>query len=163
MVRPPLGPAEREVLLGHERAHLTGRHHLLSLTADLAAAVHPALRSLRPALDFHLERWADESAAAAVGNRRLTATVIARAALAASAAGKLPENRGPLLAVGTGPVPQRVEALLRPVPVRPRSHRTRAAVAGLVATVSVSALLCLALAYGLHEYVELTARALLAG
>ncbi|MGW0860724.1 M48 family metalloprotease, partial [Streptomyces sp. NPDC002690] len=60
-----LGPEEREVLLGHERAHLAGRHHLLSFAAHLAAAVHPALRSLGPALDFHLERWADESAAAA--------------------------------------------------------------------------------------------------
>ncbi len=158
-----LGPAEREVLLGHERAHLTCRHHPLSLIADLAAAVHPALRSLRPALDFHLERRADESAASSVGNRRLTATAIARAALAASTAEKQPENRGPLLAVGTGPVPQRVEALLRPVPVRPQSHRTRAAVACLVTTVSVSALLGLALAYWLHEYIELNARALFAG
>ncbi|MFJ7269155.1 hypothetical protein ACIQV3_21360 [Streptomyces sp. NPDC099050] len=76
---------------------------------------------------------------------------------------KQPENHGPLLAVGTGLVPQRVEALLRPVPVRPQSHRTRAAVAGLVAAVSVSALLGLTLAYWLHEYVEVTARALLAG
>ncbi|MFB6578463.1 M56 family metallopeptidase [Streptomyces sp. NPDC056402] len=75
-----LGPAEREVLLGHERAHLTGRHHLWSVTAYLAAAVHPALRPLRPALDFHLERWADESAASAVGDRRLAATAIARGA-----------------------------------------------------------------------------------
>ncbi|MGW5398899.1 M48 family metalloprotease [Streptomyces sp. NPDC003952] len=164
-----LGRPERDVLLGHERAHLEGRHHLLSLTADLAAAVHPALRSLRPALDFHLERWADESAAASVGNRRLAATAIARAALAASTAsttstaGKQSRNGGPLLAVGTGPVPQRVEALLRPAPVRPRGHRTRAAVAALTAAVSASALSGLALAYGLHEYVELTARALLAG
>ncbi|MCX4775985.1 M48 family metalloprotease [Streptomyces sp. NBC_01264] len=157
-----LGRAEREVLLGHERAHLRGRHHLLSLAVDLAAAVHPALRSLRPALDFHLERWADESAASAVGDRRLTATAIARAALAASTAEKRPENRGPLLTVGTGPVPQRVEALLRPVPLRPRSHRTRAALAGLVTAVSVSAPSGLVLAYWLHEYVELTARALLA-
>ncbi|MFD5144041.1 M56 family metallopeptidase [Streptomyces sp. NPDC058401] len=158
-----LGPAERAVLLGHERAHLRGRHHLLSLTADIAAAVHPALRSLRPALDFHLERWADESAATAVGNRRLAATAIARAALAASTAERQPETRGPLLAVGTGPVPQRVEALLRPVPVRPRSHRTRAAVVALAAAVSAAALSGLALAYGLHEYVELAARALHAG
>ncbi|QTI43120.1 hypothetical protein JYK04_00882 [Streptomyces nojiriensis] len=116
-----LGPAEREVLFGHERAHLAGRHHLLSVTAHLAGAVHPALRSLRPTLEFHLERWADEAAASAVGNRRLAATAIARAALAA-ASGKRPDkDHGPLMSVGTGPVPQRVEALLQPVPGRPRA------------------------------------------
>ncbi|WP_327387066.1 MULTISPECIES: M56 family metallopeptidase [unclassified Streptomyces] len=157
-----LGPAEREVLLGHERAHLTGRHHLWSVTAYLAAAVHPALRPLRPALDFHLERWADESAASAVGDRRLAATAIARAALAATSAEKAGKGRGPLLSVSTGPVPQRVEALLQPVPVRPRARRAQAAVAGLVTAVTVSALLGLVLAYGLHEYVEFAARDLLA-
>ncbi|MFE2547591.1 M56 family metallopeptidase [Streptomyces sp. NPDC059355] len=156
-----LGPAEREVLFGHERAHLAGRHHLLSVTAHLAGAVHPALRSLRPALEFHLERWADEAAASAVGNRRLAATAIARAALAA-ASGKQPhKDHGPLLSVGTGPVPQRVEALLRPVPGRPQARATQMAAAGLAAAVSGSAVLGLVLAYGLHEYVELTARALL--
>ncbi|MFJ9338705.1 M56 family metallopeptidase [Streptomyces sp. NPDC101733] len=155
-----LGPAEREVLFGHERAHLADRHHLLSATAHLAAAVHPALRSLRPALDFHLERWADEEAASAVGDRRLAATAIARAALAAaSSASSSPagRGRGPLLSVGSGPVPRRVEALLRPAPVRPRARRTRAAAVGLLSTVAVSALLSVALAYGLHEYVELAA------
>ncbi|MFF3674411.1 M48 family metalloprotease [Streptomyces sp. NPDC002120] len=155
-----LGPAEREVLLGHERAHLAGRHHLLSAAAHLAAAVHPALRTLRPALDFHLERWADESAAAAVGDRRLAGTAIARAALAAASAEKAGGAHGPLLAIGAGPVPQRVEALLRPVPVRPQARRTRAAAAGLVAAVAVSALLGLVLPYGLHEYVELAAEGL---
>ncbi|WP_030159871.1 M56 family metallopeptidase [Streptomyces sp. NRRL S-244] len=157
-----LAPAEREVLLGHERAHLTGRHNLWSVVAHLAAAVHPALRPLRPALDFHLERWADESAASSVGDRRLAATAIARAALAAASAEKAGGGRGPLLSVSTGPVPQRVEALLGPVPVRPQARRTRAAAAGLVTAVAVSALLGLVLAYGLHEYVEFAARALLA-
>ncbi|MER5867060.1 M48 family metalloprotease [Kitasatospora sp. NPDC002040] len=154
-----LGPAEREVLLAHERAHLTGRHHLFSLAVQLAAAIHPALRTLRPALDFHLERWADEAAAAAVGDRRLAATAIARAALAGAAARPA---RGPLLAVGTGPVPRRVGALLRPVPVRPRARRARAAATGWAAGVSVPALLAPALAYGLHEYVESAAAAVLA-
>lgn len=157
-----LGPAEREVLLGHERAHLTGRHHLWSVTAHLAAAVHPALRPLRPALDFHLERWADESAASSVGDRRLAATAIARAALAAASAERAGTGRGPLLSVSTGPVPQRVEALLRPAPARPRTRGTRAAAVGLVTAVTVCALLGLGLAYGLHEYVEFAARGLLA-
>ncbi|MEV7831715.1 M48 family metalloprotease [Streptomyces subrutilus] len=154
-----LGPAERDVLFGHERAHLADRHHLLAATAHLAAAVHPALRSLRPVLDFHLERWADERAASSVGDRRLAAGAIARAALAAATTERPGRGRGPLLSVGAGPVPRRVEALLRPAPVGPRTRGARAAAAGLVAAVAVSALLAPGLAYGLHEYVELAASA----
>ncbi|MGV9263792.1 M56 family metallopeptidase [Kitasatospora sp. NPDC003701] len=157
MVRA-LGPAERQVLLAHERAHLAGRHHLLSAVTDLAAAVHPALRGLREALGFHLERWADEAAAGAVGDRRLAATAIARAALAGSAVGRAGGSRNPLLSVGAGPVPQRVEALLGSVPRRPRGRALRAGVVCLAAVTAV-ALLSLGLAYGLHEYVEYAAEA----
>lgn len=157
MVRA-LGPAEREVLLAHERAHLAGRHHLLSAVADLAAAVHPALRGLREALGFHLERWADEAAAGSVGDRRLAATAIARAALAGSAAVRAGGSRNPLLSVGAGPVPQRVKALLGSVPVRPHGRALRVGVVCLVAVTAVS-LLSLGLAYGLHEYVEYAAEA----
>ncbi|MGW4651181.1 M56 family metallopeptidase [Kitasatospora sp. NPDC004289] len=149
-----LGEQEREVLVAHERAHLAGRHHLLSVTVYLAAAVHPALRSLRPALDFHLERWADESAAREVGDRRLAAAAIARAALAGSAA---KSRGGPLLAVNTGPVPQRVEALLGPVPVLPKAASARASAVGLVLWVLTCAVAAVAIAYVLHEYVELAA------
>ncbi|MFC9324204.1 M56 family metallopeptidase [Kitasatospora sp. NPDC057015] len=155
-----LGPAEREVLLAHERAHLAGHHHVLSVTAYLAAAVHPALRSLLPVLDFQLERWADEAAAATVGDRRLAATAIARAALAGSPGPRERGNRNPLLSVSTGPVPLRVEALLGPLPVRPGARPARAAVAGLVTAVVASALLAAGLAYGLHEYVEFAAGAI---
>ncbi|MEU1424736.1 M56 family metallopeptidase [Kitasatospora sp. NPDC005751] len=157
MVRE-LGPAEREVLLAHERAHLAGRHHVLSVVTDLAAAVHPALRGLREALGFHLERWADEAAAGSVGDRRLAATAIARAALAGSAATRAGGSRNPLLSVGAGPVPRRVEALLGSVPVLPRGRAMRVGVAWLVAVVAVSVLVPV-LAYGLHEYVEYAARA----
>ncbi|MGW2401175.1 M56 family metallopeptidase [Kitasatospora sp. NPDC001664] len=149
-----LGEEEREVLVAHERAHLAERHHLLSVTVYLAAAVHPALRSLRPVLDFHLERWADEAAAREVGDRRLAAAAIARAALAGSAA---KSRRGPLLAVSSGPVPQRVEALLGPVPVRPEAASARASALGLVLAVVTCAVAAVAVAYGLHEYVELAA------
>lgn len=155
-----LGQAEREVLLGHERAHLTGRHHLLSTAAYLAAAVHPALRSLGDALDFHLERWADETAASSVGNRRLAATAIARAALAAaSAEKKRDKGPGPLLSVSTGPIPQRVQALLQPVPLRPQARGVQMTVLLLMTAVALSAALGLCLAYGLHEYVEFAAEA----
>lgn len=147
-----LRPSERAVLLAHERAHLSGRHHLLSGIADLAAAVHPALGRLGSALEFQLERWADEAAARVVDDRRTTATAIARAALAGSAA---PGRHGErFLSVSTGPVPRRVEALLGPEPAGPKGRGPRAVAAALVTVVLVSALLAMGLAYGLHEHVE---------
>ncbi|MFJ1708381.1 M56 family metallopeptidase [Kitasatospora sp. NPDC088346] len=146
-----LDRGERDVLLAHERAHLAGRHHLLARTAQLAAATHPALRGLRPALSFHLERWADEDAAATVGSRRLAATAVARAALAAAGPGRPPSL---LLAVDTGPVPRRVDALLGPVPRAPRRRTGWLLAGGLLAVVVLSLTLSLGSAYGLHEYVE---------
>ncbi|MET7987479.1 MULTISPECIES: M56 family metallopeptidase [unclassified Streptomyces] len=151
-----LKPGEREVLLAHERAHLSGRHHLLVAAVDLSATVHPALRSLRELLGFHVERWADEAAAAAVGSRKATAAAIARAALA----GSRNRNTGggyPLLSVTSGPVPQRVEALLVPEPVAPGAGVRRVGAVGMAAAVAFSALASVASAYGLHEYVEYAA------
>lgn len=158
MVRT-LKEGEREVLLAHERAHLAGRHHLLSAVVDLAAVVHPAMRGVRDALAFHLERWADEVAAAAVGDRRAAAAAIARAALARSAHGRV--ARHPLLSATSGPVPRRVQALLLPEPAAPRGGARRAGAVALAGTVVVAALAALALAYGLHEYVEYAARQLI--
>ncbi|MEU9314734.1 M48 family metalloprotease [Streptomyces sp. NPDC048295] len=154
-----LKASEREVLLAHERAHLAGRHHLLSALADLAAVIHPALGSLREAMVFHLERWADEDAAAVVGDRRLAAAAIARAALAGAPRGRV--SGYPLLSATSGPVPLRVEALLLPGPVAPRGGARLAGVVALAGTVAVAAVAVLALAYGLHEYVEYAARQLL--
>ncbi|NKI41914.1 M56 family metallopeptidase [Streptomyces physcomitrii] len=148
---------EREVLLAHERAHLSGRHHVLSAVADLATVVHPALRSLRASLAFHLERWADETAAAVVGSRRATAAALARAALAGSGHGGSRGGAYPLLSATSGPLPQRVEALLGPEPATPRGSVRRAGAAALASTVAALAFGSLALAYGLHEYVEYAA------
>ncbi|MEV5599748.1 M56 family metallopeptidase [Streptomyces sp. NPDC052496] len=158
MVRS-LKARERAVLLAHERAHLAGRHHLLSAVVDLASVVHPALRGLRDALAFHLERWADEEAAAVTGDRRLAAAAIARAALAGPSHGRT--GGYPLLSATSGPVPQRVEALLGPEPGSPRGSARRAGAAALAVTVIAAAMAALALAYGLHEYVEHAARQLL--
>ncbi|MFD0149781.1 M56 family metallopeptidase [Streptomyces sp. NPDC055721] len=158
MVRS-LKAGEREVLLAHERAHLAGRHHLLSATVDLTAVVHPALRSLREALAFPLERWADEEAAAVTGDRRVAAAAIARAALAGSSHGRV--GGYPLLSATSGPVPRRVEALLLPEPAAPRGGARRAGVAALAGTVVVAAFAALGPAYGLHEYVEFAARRLI--
>ncbi|MGW4672281.1 M56 family metallopeptidase [Streptomyces sp. NPDC004324] len=81
-----LEPAERRVLLAHERAHLTHRHAALSTAVTLAAAANPVLGPVRTTVAFLVERWADEEAARSVGDRRTTARALARAALVAQRA-----------------------------------------------------------------------------
>jgi Zn-dependent protease with chaperone function len=73
---------ERAVLLAHEAAHLTHRHHAYLLTAELAAAANPLVRPSLGAVRRAVERWADEAAAAEVGDRDLAARALARAGLA---------------------------------------------------------------------------------
>ncbi|WP_086808375.1 M56 family metallopeptidase, partial [Streptomyces murinus] len=82
-----LGPAERRALLAHERAHLAHRHDVLVTAATLAAAADPLLCPVRSAVVYLVERWADERAAAVVGDRRTTAHALARAALTAQRGG----------------------------------------------------------------------------
>ncbi|MBB1252611.1 M56 family metallopeptidase [Streptomyces sp. OF3] len=112
MLRTLTSP-ERRVLFAHERAHLTHRHHRFLLTVQIAARANPFLRPLRTAVGYTTERWADEEAAARVGDRRLVARAVGRAALI---------SRGYMPAVGIpdfaspGPVPRRVAALLEPTP-----------------------------------------------
>ncbi|WP_458246407.1 M48 family metalloprotease [Streptomyces sp. MAI_2237] len=81
-----LRPAERRVLLAHERAHLTHRHAFYVHAVTLAAAGNPLLLPVRDAVAYLVERWADEQAAGAVGDRRTTARALARAALVAQGA-----------------------------------------------------------------------------
>ncbi|MET8246415.1 M48 family metalloprotease [Streptomyces sp. NPDC005202] len=78
-----LQPVERRVLLAHERAHLAHRHALLVTAATLAVAANPLLVPVRTTVTFLVERWADERAADAVGDRTATARALARAALTA--------------------------------------------------------------------------------
>ncbi|GGW12880.1 hypothetical protein GCM10018980_06360 [Streptomyces capoamus] len=119
MLRSLDGP-EREALLAHERAHNAGGHHIALAAAELVAHCHPALRGVRATIRLAAERAADEAAAASVGDRRLTARAIARAALAGQAARSVRPGFAP--GAATGPVPQRVEALLAaPRPPRPRA------------------------------------------
>ncbi|MEW1911614.1 M56 family metallopeptidase [Kitasatospora sp. NPDC085895] len=148
-----LDARERHVLIAHERAHLTGRHHVFSRAVQVAGAVHPALRALRAPLDLHLERWADEEAARAVGDRPLAARAVARGALAAASSRRAPRGAA-LPAAHTGPVPVRVAALLAPAPRGPRGRLLHLVVAGLLAVVGTTAATGLGSAYDLHEYVE---------
>jgi Zn-dependent protease with chaperone function len=108
-----LGDQERAALLAHERAHLRGRHHLFQGLWRLTAALNPLLRPLAVAGDFVLERWADEEAAAQVGDRTVVAHAVGRAALASAGV-----SRPVALAATGGVVPQRVRALLCPPPRR---------------------------------------------
>jgi Zn-dependent protease with chaperone function len=133
----------RAALLAHEHAHLTGRHHLFTTVAHLAAAANPLLLPVARAVDYTVERWADERAAAITGDRRLVASTIGQVALLATAprparfraaALAITGSRGiadggrggrrratrirPISLAWAGPVPRRVAALLAPPPRR---------------------------------------------
>ncbi|MFD6287725.1 M56 family metallopeptidase [Streptomyces sp. NPDC060205] len=132
-----LGPAEREALFAHERAHNRAGHHYHLAVAELAAHCHPALRAVRDAIRLASERAADESAAAAVGDRHLMATAIARAALAGHDSQSARPDFAP--AATTGPVPRRVTALLEPIAVRSRAARWTAFLLVACTVLSVAA------------------------
>ncbi|MDX3746497.1 M56 family metallopeptidase [Streptomyces sp. AK08-02] len=132
-----LGPAEREALFAHERAHNWAGHHYFLAAAELAAHCHPALRAVRDTIRLAAERAADETAATAVGDRRLIATAIARAALAGHASPSTRPDFAP--AATTGPVPQRVAALLAPSPAGSRTRRLTASLLVACTVLSVAA------------------------
>ncbi len=103
-----LGVAERRALFAHEQAHVRHRHDRFLLVGGVAAGVPPlafAVRQLRHAL----ERWADEDAAAVVGDRLTVARAVTRAALVSQ--GSEPEPAS----ISGADVPARVEALLSPL------------------------------------------------
>jgi hypothetical protein len=89
-------------LLAHEHAHLAGQHHLFTTATRLAAAANPLLIPLVHAVDFTTERWADERAAAATGDRRLVAATIGRVALLATAPVRVPSAEA--TSAGVAPV-----------------------------------------------------------
>ncbi len=127
-----LRPDERVVLLAHEQSHLLRRHHRYLWMAHVASAAVPVLKPMRRQVRFATERWADEDASAAVGDRRLVARAITRAALAQADHAALAASSF----VGLG-VPARVEALLNSDPGRHRAHLAVAAT-GLAGWVAVT-------------------------
>jgi len=149
---------ERQVLLAH----------LFTAAGRLAAAANPLLRPVATAIAYTVERWADERAAAATGDRALAARAIARAALATKAAppglrqpGRREAGRAGLGAAlglvglpwnaarGVGPVPRRVAALLSPPP-----RLSLLLVAGAVLLVALSGVSALEAARNMHQFVE---------
>ncbi|MFE7563873.1 M48 family metalloprotease [Kitasatospora sp. NPDC057500] len=135
-----LAEDERAALLAHERAHLTHRHHRHLLATQLAGCVNPFLRPLQGAVAYSAERWADEESAQAVGDRRVTARAVARAALATHHRPPAAYAAFPAFAA-PGPVPRRVAALLGPVPTARNwpPTRTPAGLAALVAALGTAA------------------------
>jgi Zn-dependent protease with chaperone function len=131
-----LSAGERRVLLAHEAAHLTGRHHVYVQLAELAAAANPLLRPAAAAVELAVERWADEVAAEEVGDRALAARALARAGLARAAATRV----GPAVALAGADagVADRARALLA-APPRPRPALAGALAALMLATVGAVA------------------------
>ncbi|WP_433887837.1 M56 family metallopeptidase [Streptomyces sp. CA-111067] len=113
-----LSADQRRALLAHEASHLSHRHHRYVQLGRLAAAANPFVRPVSRAIDLAVERWADESAAAEVGDRGTVARALAAAALAAAAPPPPAQFAGSLDGARTD-VGRRVDFLLRP----PARHR----------------------------------------
>ncbi len=129
-----LPPDERRVLLAHENSHLHHRHHAYTDLADLAAAANPLLRSAAAAVRLAVERWADEDAAAASGNRAVAVRALARAGLAR--AGTVPMPSAALGAAHTN-LAHRARALQQPPP-KPQRVLVLVLVALIVATAAAA-------------------------
>jgi Zn-dependent protease with chaperone function len=106
---------ERRVVLAHERAHLEAGHFWHRTAVSIAIAANPMLRPLSGAITYATERWADERAASALGDRVGAARALARVALISSRS----SHEHPRLAASQAAVPARVFALLAEPP-RPR-------------------------------------------
>lgn len=153
-----LGADGRVALIAHEQAHLSGRHHLFVAAARLAAAANPMLIPLARAVEYTVERWADEHAAHVTGDRGLVAETIGQVALLASARpARLPgislgaagsTSRRVSLALA-GPIPRRVAALLTAPP-----RRRIAVFAVCLALVAIAGVAALDAAGDLHALLE---------
>jgi beta-lactamase regulating signal transducer with metallopeptidase domain len=149
----------RAALLAHERAHLAGRHHLFTTVAHLAAAANPVLLPLARAVDYTVERCADEHAARVTGDRRLVAATIGQVALlatpqpgraAAAGLGMVAAHSRRVSVAWAGPVPRRVAALLAPPP-----HRRTLLLIAAVVVVLLAGASALEAARDLHALLEL--------
>ncbi|HEV2242024.1 MAG TPA: M48 family metalloprotease [Streptosporangiaceae bacterium] len=154
-----LDTGRRAALIAHEQAHLAGRHHLFASVARLAAAANPMLLPVARSVEYTVERWADEHAAAVTGDRRLVAETIGQVALLATPG----RRRAPAAAMGivgqltqrvsvawAGPVPRRVAALLACPP-----RRRTVLVAASAAVVLLASVSALEAARDLHALLEL--------
>ena len=127
-----LDPAERRAVLAHEQAHLDARHDLHLVVVTLAAAAHPLLLGMPAAVRLASERWADERAATATGDRQLVARTIVRVA---SCRQPRPGPHGAMAATGADVV-ARVRALVGPPVTRRPALAAALAAAALVPALS---------------------------
>jgi hypothetical protein len=139
---------EQAVVLAHEHAHGACRHDRFVLLARVASGTVPLLRPITDRLLFSLERWADEHAVAACGDRHIVASTLTKVAL--SSAGP----HGALAFQGVG-IAARVSALRVPPVAEPAPPHRALLYVGVSATAALAA-------YQLHHLVELL-RALCAG
>lgn len=96
-----------DAVLAHEHAHLRHRHHRYVRLTKLATTAVPLLAPLDRWVSISTERWADEDAAEAVGDRRTVASaLVATATATAAAEGVLHFNSSSLH--------ERVDALVNP-------------------------------------------------
>jgi hypothetical protein len=131
-----LSAAERRVLIAHEAAHLRHHHHVYGYLARLGAAANPLLRPTATAVVRAIERWADEDAAQELGDRRLAACALARAALAR--AGHPPVRRA--LAAADDRIADRVRLLLLPPASQKRLPVALVVAAGLASWLAAGTL-----------------------
>ncbi len=134
-----LTPSQRRVLLAHEDAHLAGHHQLYIQAVELSAAANPLLRPAVDVVREAVERWADETAATHVGDRRAVAQALAQAALARTTSQQRDNAAaGAVLQLDGSPIAARARAMLLPAP-RPR-RLLAAALAVLALSPALSAL-----------------------
>jgi Zn-dependent protease with chaperone function len=153
-----LDAGSQAALIAHEQAHLAGRHHLFAAVARLAAAANPMLLPVARSVEYTVERWADEHAAAITGDRQLVAKTIGRVALLASprreraprvSLGATGPHRRPVSVAWAGPVPRRVAALLTAPP-----RRRIVLLAACTAIVLIAGVAALEAARDLHALLE---------
>jgi beta-lactamase regulating signal transducer with metallopeptidase domain len=155
-----LSDDERRVLTAHELSHLSRRHHLYVHMADIAAAGNPLLNRVSAAVRLGVERWADEDAAAGIGDRRVAGRALARVALLRAALARAavvtpvralypPKGQVPVMGVAALHVAARVQALLEPAP---RCSTTR--VVMVLATSVLVLLIGVASLDHIHEAIE---------
>jgi len=121
---------EQRIVLAHEQAHARFRHDRYLLTAELAAAALPPLRALAKRVNYSIERWADEAAAAACGDRKLVAITLGKVAL---------QTNPPTVAGFSGlGVASRMGALLEPPIPNPRRGQLLALWSSLAVTAGFS-------------------------
>jgi Zn-dependent protease with chaperone function len=154
-----LDDRRRAALIAHEQAHLASRHHLFSAVARLAAAANPLLIPVARAVDYTVERWADEHAAAVTSDRRLVAQTIGQVALlggtsrrrvAGMVLGVLGPRTPRVSLAWAGPVPRRVAALLTAPP-----RRQTVLLAACTVIVLIAGVAALLAARDLHALLEL--------